>query len=92
MYINTRKAVPIRRTLEEMGHPQPKRGTPVQANNSVADAVANSNVAPRRLKSMDQKLWWIRDREAQDQFRFFCASGVLTWGTILLNIMPRFTT
>ena len=63
-----------------MGHPQPKRGTPVQTGNSVADAVANSNVAPRRLKAMDQKLWWLRDREAQDQFRFFWRPGSFNLG------------
>lgn len=54
-------------------------GNPVQTDNSVADAVANKNIVPRRLKvkAMDQRLWWLRDREgeAQEQFGFFWRPG-----------------
>ena len=48
---------------------------PIQTDNSVAEAVANSNVVPRFLKVMDQRLWWLRDREANEQFRFFWRPG-----------------
>jgi hypothetical protein len=37
MYINTRKAVPIRTTLVEIGHDQPR--TSMQTNSSVAHLV-----------------------------------------------------
>ena len=45
MYINAREAVPARKTLEEMGHPQPR--TPMQTDNSAAQAVVSNNIAPK---------------------------------------------
>ena len=41
-YINGTETVPIRTTLEEMGHPQPP--TPVQADNSTAEGLANETM------------------------------------------------
>ena len=73
MFINAREAVPMRHTLEELGHKQPK--TPMQIDNSTAVGVANSNIQPRRTKSMDMKFHWLRDREAQGQFRFYWRDG-----------------
>ena len=51
MFINAREAVPTRKTLEEMGHPQPK--TPMQTDNTAAQAVVTNNVQPKRTKAMD---------------------------------------
>ena len=39
MFINAREAVPCRKTLQEMGHKQPR--TPMQIDNSTAIGVAN---------------------------------------------------
>lgn len=69
LYINLRKAVPMRLLLAEMGHTQPP--TPTQSNNSMALGVVNSNIQPRRTKAMDVRFHWLRCREAQWQFRFF---------------------
>jgi hypothetical protein len=44
MYINARETVPMRRTLEEMGHPQPR--TPLQTDNIAAHSVVTDNVQP----------------------------------------------
>ena len=73
MYINARKAVPTRRTLEEMGHPQPN--TPMQTDNSTADAVVNNKVQPKRTKAMDMRYYWLRDRAKQQQFHIHWKSG-----------------
>ena len=73
LYINSREAVPARKTLEEMGHLQPK--TPIQTDNSTACGVVNNNIQPRRTKAMDMRFHWLRDREAQGQFRFFWGPG-----------------
>ena len=59
LFINARKAVPMQATLEEMGHPQPM--TPIQTDNSAVHGVATKTVAPRRLKTMDMRFWWLRD-------------------------------
>ncbi len=53
LYINSRKAVPIRNLLMEIGHPQPK--TPVQTDNTTALGVVMSNIQPRRTKAMDMR-------------------------------------
>ncbi len=68
LYINAQEAVPQRRTLAEMGHKQPQ--TPMQTNNTTALGVENNNIQPQRTKAMDMRFHWLRDREAQRQFRF----------------------
>ena len=73
MFINAREAVPARITLEELGHKQPK--TPMQIDNSTAVGVVNNNIQPRRTKAMDMRFHWLRDREAQGQFRFYWRPG-----------------
>ena len=59
LYLNAREVIPMRVTLEEMGHPQPR--TPMQTDNSVAQGLATLNVAPKRLKAMDMRFHWLRD-------------------------------
>ncbi|KAL7488941.1 hypothetical protein ACHAW6_014541, partial [Cyclotella cf. meneghiniana] len=73
LYINAREAVYIRIILEEMGHKQP--ATPMQTDNAMAEAVINAKVQPKRTKAMDMRFHWLRDREAQLQFRFYWRPG-----------------
>lgn len=70
--------VPIRQALIEMGWPQGK--SPIQTDNSTANGVVNKTIVPKKLKSMDLRLHWLRCREAQGQFRFYWAPGVENWG------------
>ena len=63
MSINAREAVPCRKTLQEMGHEQPR--TPMQIDYSTAIGVANNNIQLRRTKAMDMRFHWLRGREAQ---------------------------
>ena len=74
LFINARQAIPARMAAEELGHPQPP--TPVQTDNTTALGFANKNLQPKVTKSTDMKNWWIRDREAQEQFRFYWAPGL----------------
>ena len=73
LFINAKEAVYIRQILTEMGHPQPP--TPIQTDNSTAEGVVNLKVQPKRTKSMDMRFHWLRDREAQQQFRFYWKPG-----------------
>ena len=86
MFVNAREAVPVRKTLEEMGHPQPP--TPMQTDNSAAHAVVGKNVQPRRLKAMDMRFHWLRCRDAQGQFRFFWRPGDKNRGDYLTKHFP----
>eukprot|EP00804_Cyclotella_cryptica_P028442 CCRYP_014211-RA/>CCRYP_014211-RA protein AED:0.38 eAED:0.38 QI:0/0/0/1/0/0/2/0/375 len=69
LYIVAREAVYIRIILEELGHKQP--ATPLQTDNSTAEAVCNGKIQPKRTKAMDMRFHWLRDRECQEQFRIY---------------------
>jgi hypothetical protein len=77
LYIMAREAVYIRIILEEMGHKQPP--TPLQTDNSMAEAVINGKITPKRTKAMDMRFHWLRDRECQEQFRIYWRPGKLNY-------------
>ena len=66
LFINFREAIPARHTLIDMVHPQPP--TPVQTDNTTALSVVNNTIARRRMKAMDMRFHWLRDRIQQLQF------------------------
>ena len=73
LYLNAREAVPCRTLLDKLGHKQPP--TPIQTDNSTALGVVTNNILPRRTKAMDMRFWWLRDRDEQDQFRYYWRPG-----------------
>ena len=73
LYIMAREAVYIRCVLEELGHTQPP--TPIQTDNSMAEAVVNGKVQPKRTKAMDMRFHWLRDRENRNQFKIYWRPG-----------------
>ena len=73
LYVNTRHAISVRRTLEEMGHPQP--ATPVQTDNTTALGFVTKNIQPKLTKSTDMKHWSMRDKEERKQFEYGWTSG-----------------
>ena len=77
LFMNAKLAVPIRQTLEEMGHKQPP--TPRQTDNSTANGVITNKIQPKATKAMDRRFHWLRDRAAQEQFRFYWRPGARNW-------------
>ena len=77
LYIMAREDVYIRIVLKEMEQKQPL--TLLQTDNSMADAVVNGEVEPKRTKSMDMRFHWLRDRECQEQFRIYWRPGKLNY-------------
>ena len=73
LFITAKQIIPLRNTLIEMGCPQPQ--TPIQMNNSTSVGFTNKTIVNKATKSADMKLWWIRDRESQEQFRYYWAPG-----------------
>ncbi len=73
LFNNTQEAVPLRNTLEEMGHPQPP--TPVEVDNSTTAGFANQQIKQRKSKSMDMRFYWIQDRVRQRQFNVHWRPG-----------------
>ncbi len=72
-FINAKAAIPIRQTLQELGHKQPP--TPVQLDNSTALGVVNKKIQPKATKAMDMRYHWLKDRELRQQFRFYWRPG-----------------
>jgi hypothetical protein len=77
LYIMAREAVYIRIILDKLGHKQPP--TPLQTDNSMAEAVTNGKVQPKRTKAMDMRFHWLRDRECQQQFRIYWRPGRMNY-------------
>jgi hypothetical protein len=48
LFINAKLAIPIRHTLEELGHPQGR--TPMQTDNSTAHGIVNNKIQPKATK------------------------------------------
>jgi hypothetical protein len=69
LFNNTKTAVALRNTLEEMGHKQPP--TPLQVKNSMAVGFDNNQLKQQRSKSMEMRFYWIQDRVAQKQFHVY---------------------
>jgi hypothetical protein len=73
LFINAKEAVYIHQILTKMGQPQPP--TPIQTDNSMVEGVVNMKVQPKRTKLMDMRYHWLRNQEAQAQFRFYWKPG-----------------
>ena len=71
--IKAKKMIPLHNTLIEMGWQQPHK--PIQTDNSTAVGFTNKEIVNEATKSADMKLWWLRDREPQEQFRYYWAPG-----------------
>ena len=60
LYIVARETVYIQIILEELGHKQPP--TTLQTDNSMVEGVVNGKVQSKRIKAMDMRFRWLRDR------------------------------
>jgi hypothetical protein len=78
LFINTKTAVPISTMLEELGHKQPP--TPIQTDNSTACGVVTNKIQPKATKAMDMRFYWLKDQEAQQQFKIYLRQGKLNRG------------
>ena len=61
--------------LEEMGHPQPKTGSPIETGNSAAHGVLNSKAHQKLSRSFDARCWWMKDRIDQGQLNLKWSPG-----------------
>ena len=73
LFYNCKAAVPLRVTLEEMGHRKPK--TPVTTDNSTVHGLIQSTMIPKASKSMDMRFHWLKGRMAQRIFDIMWCRG-----------------
>jgi hypothetical protein len=86
LFINAKTAVPIRTTLEELGHKQPPKS--IQTDNSTACGVANNKIQPKATKAMDMRFYSLKDRETRKQFRIYWRAGQLNRGDYVTKHHP----
>jgi hypothetical protein len=77
LFITACKMVPHRQTLIDMGWTQPK--SPIQTYNSTAIGITNNTIIPQKAKMMDMRIWWLKCRESQNQFRYNWDAGSKNW-------------
>ena len=75
LFLAAQRACPIRVTLVELGHPQPKNGTPLFNDNSTATGILTSSLRQKFSKAFDMRFHWLRDRIDQRQFQLFWRKG-----------------
>ncbi len=73
LILNAKEAVHLRQILTEMGHQQPQ--TPIQTDNTMAEGVINNEFQPKCTKVMNLQFHWLRDQEAQGQFKIYWQPG-----------------
>ena len=73
LFLTAKEMVPLRNTLTEMGWKQPP--SPLQSDNSTAVGMTNKTLIPKKSRSWDLRLNWMRCREAQRQFRTYWDKG-----------------
>ena len=69
LFHNTQHVVVLRRTLEEMGHPQPP--TPIQVDNTTALGFVSSSIRQKRTKSVNMRFFWLKDRQTQKHINIY---------------------
>jgi hypothetical protein len=76
LFYGCKQAVPIRTTLQEMGHPQ-LNPTPVTTDNATAHGLTLGTMTPKASKPNDMRFHWLKCRKAQWQFCFLWQKGAL---------------
>ena len=75
LFHNAQTAIPIKRALVGLGHPQ-KQPTPIRTDNSTANSFIQNNLTMKRTKSWDMRYHWLRDRQLRRQFNVYWNKGI----------------
>ena len=75
-------AAGLRRTLSDLGYPQPP--TYILVDNKVAHGIASNTIEPKRTKSIDMQYHWLRDRVQLKEF-------IVIWRKGMYNLADFFT-
>ena len=77
LFHNAKTAIPIRRILIALGHPQPP--TPIKVDNSTANAFVHNNITQKRSKSWDMRHHWLRDPSTKLLVHPYWEKGPKNW-------------
>jgi hypothetical protein len=85
--INAKEGAVLRTTFEELGHKH--HPTPMETDNTTATGYSNGTIKQKRTKAMDMRLYWIKDRVKQGQFKIYWGPGFQNWWIISQNTIRR---
>ena len=75
LFVNGKKIIPIRTTLEEINHPQPGP-TPLKTDNKTAKGFCHKTIKQKQSKAWDMRYHWLRDREILQQIAIYWDKGI----------------
>jgi len=84
LFLAGQEAIPLLTALDELGHPQPTSGTPLETDNSTAHDILHAQVRMKRSKAFDMRFHWLKDRIQRHQFNLY-------WAPCKLNKADYFT-
>jgi hypothetical protein len=67
LFTNAKEGTKLRNTLQDMGWPQVP--TEITTDNITANGICDNSIKQQKSKAMDMRLFWVRDRCEQGQFR-----------------------
>ena len=77
LLMSAQLAAPARAALEELGWPQPP--APAKAGSAAANGIANGAAKQQRSKATGMRLYWLKGRVEQGQFKIFWEPGGKNW-------------
>ena len=78
LFYNTRNVLPMRVTLQKIGHLQPP--TPIKTDNTPILGVVTKTITIRRTKAMDMRFHWIYDQINQKLILVYWDKGKNYYG------------
>jgi hypothetical protein len=81
-YMNAKEAAIMKETLEALGYAQP--ATPIISDNSFVCNLMSGEYKSKKIKAMDMRFEWLRERALRGQF-------LMKWNERALNIADYFT-
>ena len=86
LFYNTRNVLPMRVTLQALGHLQPP--TPINTDNTTVLGVVTKTIKIRRTKAMDTRFHWIHDSINQKLILVYWDKGKNNYGDYFTKHHP----
>jgi hypothetical protein len=81
-FYTAQMAAGLRKTLADLGYPQPP--TYILVDNKIAYGIASNTIEPKRTKSIDMQFHWLRDRVQLQEY-------IVIWRKGMYNLADFFT-
>ena len=73
LFHNAQHAIPLRRILIALGHPQV--APPIKTDNQTASGFVHNNIHLRKSKTWDMQYYWLKDKETSKDINIYWKKG-----------------